>query len=85
MQAHPDAASLTRCVLSVPIANTVGQTICVVQLRNKLTDSAVKTEFNKSGVFRTDDATFLQHFALQAYKYMHATFRQHLTSLPFVV
>ena len=54
-------------MLSVPIANTVGQTICVVQLRNKLTDSAVKTEFNKSGVFRTDDATFLQHFALQAH------------------
>ena len=65
-KAHPDAATLTRCVLSLPIANTAGQTICVVQLRNKLTDAAVKTEFNKSGVFRTDDATFLQHFALQA-------------------
>lgn len=66
-KAHPDGApSLTRCVLSVPIANTAGQTICVIQLRNKLTDKAVQTEFNKSGVFRTDDATFLQHFALQA-------------------
>jgi len=65
-KAHPDAASLTRCVLSVPIANTQEKTICVVQLRNKLTDPVVKTEFNKSGVFRTDDATFLQHFALQA-------------------
>ena len=66
-KAHPDGApNLTRCVLSVPIANTAGQTICVIQLRNKLTDKAVQTEFNKSGIFRTDDATFLQHFALQA-------------------
>lgn len=62
------AVTSTRCVLSCPIARLAGDqhTICVVQLRNKLTDAAVRTDFNREGIFRTDDASFLQHFALQA-------------------
>ena len=68
-------AVYTRCVLSVPITDPHdgGGTIAVVQLRNKIADPALKSDFTKNATFRTDDAAFLQHFALQgAPIFMHA-------------
>ena len=68
-------AVYTRCVLSVPITDPHegGGTVAVVQLRNKIADPALKSDFTKNATFRTDDAAFLQHFALQgAPIFMHA-------------
>jgi len=61
----------TRNLLSVPIARrTSGHTtLAVVQLRNKLETGrgeAVKNSVVQRSVFRTDDLTFLQHFAVDA-------------------
>ena len=60
-------APCTRAACSpVPITDPHdgGGTIAVVQLRNKIADPALKSDFTKNATFRTDDAAFLQHFAL---------------------